>query len=613
MRRILAAVLMLMAASFASQAQTCLFTATQDATDLRLFRLAPPLGLVNNFGTSAPAAPYGVYWKTAVGTETRMEVETWGSREIRARIPAGVRVCQGAYSIILRLPRDLTAGRTADCASAPFPVVLTADRAPSGSDQACATLPPPCALVATPATARAGDWVALNTVPLGSVRAGDRVTLTCLSTGAQTSLMVTQSGTQLGVTLPARGLDCAGGQYSVQAGQCQGVLSVLPPLPLPADCAALQTAASNFFALRVAGGGPGLPVTAELVSTSGTPLQTGVTLTLPGVGGGVTVSGVQWSVSDEPGMDTLAAGGDYVSGAGSNSRRTAFTLAPQVVEGRSGVTPQPVRRFVRATLTLTVALPTGATSCTVSVSTPFNQMPLTVPRVLVLFRRKGFDAPEGGVGRDAAPGAELRRGVLVVLSPSAVDQAGRPITGLGRLVAELSRLGSALPSGSFAADSPLASAAAFALGLQDLRDRLSALTRDTSYGQAVHVGREISSLRDIRMTPGGTAAEDMFGSLMYVGPGGSGAGFFNNQKFVTDQGAFELRLGRGSFFAAVRSLDFKTDAEAAPHVTGATVRVTAPPGGPRYALIGNEIWGNDFCCHQAKSFAAELSSLRMLD
>lgn len=613
MRKILAAVLLLMAASFAAQSQTCVFTASQDQTNLRLFKLTVPANTVFNFGDNAPAAPNGVFWKPAGGTtETRMDVKSWSRNEVSVSLPVTLPVCQGAYTITLKLP-----GMTTSCS---FPIILTADRAPNGSDPACTGLPAPCVLTATPAAAQPGGWVALSTVPSGSIRQGDTVKLTCLATGVQTTLTVTAQNGQLGVTLPAQGLNCDGGQYSIQAGQCQTVISVLSTTLPAANCDALRWAAAFYLRLRLSGSnGPGQPLAARLVNPNGVAIPQSITL--PGIPGLVMISSVQWAVSEDAGgTRPLTPNGDYVERDDDSQHSATFTLAPPVVERVGGSQPQPVRRYLRVTVSLAAALPTGRVNCAVTLTGSFNLSPLPVPRVLALFRRANFDAGHG-VGNDTDPN---NRAVMVMVRAGALNHLGRPLSGLSGpdgLVSELNWIVSVLPSvpsGSAVASSPLANFAAFALGLSSLNAKLSAVASDATYKQYYLVADSVANLRDIHMIPGGHPyAEDLFDSLMYVGPPRSRVSFFNNQQFASDQGAFDLKLNAGSFFASVSDLskytaDPGSDAAAAAAgiASGGTVTVTARPGGPKYALFGNEIWGDDFCCHQAQSFGAEISSIR---
>lgn len=317
-------------------------------------------------------------------------------------------------------------------------------------------------------------------------------------------------------------------------GLIAGGMPAIVPLVVP-------TPALNTIGTQQLTGVPGL--LSQLVGSFPIPVQVPVQL------------GVHWDVLDDQDHPVAAGAGTYAAPSGTSAPEVSFVFAPQTVELTTDLTLPFVRRFIRATVTLTA----GSTVHSFALpKIPVDIPAIPLPTLAVFFLHTNF-APRSGDDDGAA--------LIVVPNNS-------PLRSLAQLNPVLATLKNTLSSLTTLGDF-----ASFLLGLDELTHALPAQPHVEF--RVANAANAIANLNDITLIQrawyeNDTEAEDELSSMILIGPSGKSVSCFNARSTGTGEGAFTVSTGKG-MVALVRSLH-----SANPGVTPSTASLTvdtAPPGG----------------------------------
>lgn len=279
---------------------------------------------------------------------------------------------------------------------------------------------------------------------------------------------------------------------------------------------------------------------------------------------------VSWTVLDADGVTPLAQGpATFSAPGGMTSSNLVLAFAPQIVELTNSVPVPVVRRFVRASVKLTV----GATVHSFDLpSIPLLVAAVAIPTVAVFFLHANFASSSGD-----------DEGAALIVVPS-----NSPLRSLEQLQGTLDALDSTLSSLTAIAD-----LAAFLLGVGELSAALAAQPH-----VQFRVADEIDDLNDITLISrawykNDTEAEDELSSMILVGPPRKTLQCFNDRDQDDGEGQFDLTVG-DKLHALIRNFDGAAPVSG-PDGSEITI-VKAPPGG----------WFNP------DGFNDELSSIRFV-
>lgn len=333
-----------------------------------------------------------------------------------------------------------------------------------------------------------------------------------------------------------------------------------------------------------------VPVIGNLVGTQELPGVPGLLGQLAGaipipVPNPVGVS-VHWEVLDENHNPLTTV--QFSAPGGVDSLAVTLTFPIQVEELSAGSAPTTVRRFVRATVTLTA----GTTTYSFTLpDLPLLLPAIGIPALVAFFLHTNFAA---------ASGDDSGAALIVVPSDS-------PLQSLAQLQPVLDALQQVA--------STLTAAAEFAsliLGLQALSSALAAQPH-----VQFRVADSIGNFNDITLISrpwyqNDTEAEDELSSLIFLGPPGKALKCYNDRQQNEGEGWFELTIGRKidmpdgqpvtvqtpEMFTLIRSLHSKQPVS---WPTGGEIDVKKEPDG----------W-NLWLAHSISSFGDELSSMRFV-
>lgn len=286
---------------------------------------------------------------------------------------------------------------------------------------------------------------------------------------------------------------------------------------------------------------------------------------------------VKWTVHDETGTAVAPGPTSFSTPQGTAGPDVSFVFAPQTVELTSAVSVPVVRRFIRATVTLTA----GATQHVF----PLPDIPVVIPAipiptVVVFFLHPDFAA---SVGDDA--------GAAFIVVPN-----NSPLKSTAQLQATLNTIQSTL--GSLTS---VANFAAFLLGLQELSNALAAQPQPNVQFRVADGANEIKNFNEVTLIErawyqNNTEAEDELSSMIFIGPEGKGIRCFNFRNTRSGDGAFTLTIGP-KLHAFVRTLH--AWAPTSGPDTGELVVDVPPPSWP-------------FPVRRPDTFGDELSSMLFL-
>jgi hypothetical protein len=275
---------------------------------------------------------------------------------------------------------------------------------------------------------------------------------------------------------------------------------------------------------------------------------------------------VTWEVLDAE--ERPLGSGEYQTPTGLAAPTLRIAFRPEVTELTTAAPPAPIRRKLRANVTLTAnGISVGPRPLPpIEVLVPA----LPVPTVLALFLHKNFQARSGDDD-----------GALLLVVP-----ANSPLKSLSQLQPVLNQLQAVLGNLS-----SFGSFAAFLLGLSDL---VSAVNATKSANIQFRSTDRINNLNDITLIQrdwyeNDTEAEDELSSLILVGPTGRRAQLANAHDLDQDEGRFTVTTG-DEMLAIIRDLHHER-----PTCAPGSIDIDKePPGG----------WFNP------DTFGDELSSLR---
>ena len=284
----------------------------------------------------------------------------------------------------------------------------------------------------------------------------------------------------------------------------------------------------------------------------------------------VITAGVAWSVLSEPDGGALVPGGAFLAPRGLAAGQVELLFRPEVVE-RLAPPAAPLRRLVRATLTLTAADLDGPVSVSREFELEVQVLPLRIPSLLALFRHRSFAFRRAGDPQD---------GAALVIAP-----ANSPLSGLDGATAALTAL-----RGQVERLTGFARLAALATGLRELT---GALAEHPADHVAFRRTDEIANLNHITLVDraflaNDIEAEDEFSSLILLGPAARRVRCFVRRNLDPAAGRLDVTVGDENV-VLIRTLHTQQP-RALP--AGAATVVVTPPGD--------------------RTFGDELSSLQLL-
>lgn len=325
----------------------------------------------------------------------------------------------------------------------------------------------------------------------------------------------------------------------------------------PFDLAAIDALLNGGMPARV-------PVVGNLVGTENLPGTPGEIAQLAGsfpVAVEVPVSlSVLWEVLDDARNVLLESASTFSAPDGTTAPSVSFVFPPLTVELTNTLQVPVVRRFIRATVTLTAG--TTPPHSFVLPLIPLDIPAIPIPSVVVFFLHRQFAASSGD-----DDGAAF----VVVPNNSPIHSVSALQNTLNTLEATVSSLTS------------IANFAAFLAGLSDLSNALSA--QPHVQFRVADSANNFDNFNDVTLKTnwGGwlfgwtnTEAEDELSSLIFVGPQGKVLQCFNARDRSTGEGKFDLTIGP-KLHAVIRDLHVASPVTA-PDGTEISA-IVAPPGG----------------------------------
>ena len=227
---------------------------------------------------------------------------------------------------------------------------------------------------------------------------------------------------------------------------------------------------------------------------------------------------VHWDVLDE--NKVALPGTQFSAPSGQDVLDLTVAFPVQIEELTTGALPTVVRRYLRATVTLTA----GTTTHTFSLpDVPLLVPSIGIPVVLAFFLHTNFAAASGDDS-----------GAVLIVVPS-----NSPLQSLAQLQPILDTLQQT--AGTLTS---LAEFASFLLGLQQLSTALAAQPH-----VQFRVADRINNLNDITLIQrawyeNDTEAEDELSSLIFIGPPGKAVRCYNDRDREEGEGWFELTIAR---------------------------------------------------------------------
>lgn len=273
---------------------------------------------------------------------------------------------------------------------------------------------------------------------------------------------------------------------------------------------------------------------------------------------------VRWEVLDADGSTVLSEGSStFTSPTGTTSPSVTLVFAHQIIELTTGMTIPVVRRFIRATVTLTA----GATTHTFTLpNIPVDIPAVPIPTAIVFFRHTNF-APSDDRADYTAQGAAF----IVVPNNSPLSNAAQ----LQGILNTLQSTVSALTS--------VAELAAFLLGLSELTAALAA--QPHAQLRVANSANQFNNFNDVTLIQrawyeNDIEAEDELSSLIFIGAPNRQVRCFRHR----DREGRNFTLTTGTaLHVIVRSL----------HSSSPTIEPSFPPLGGSITVTGSGTFGDE--------------------